>query len=536
MAGWRHPAWKLLGIDPTSDTRAIRVAYAAKLKAIDPETDPQAFVMLREAFDAAQVLAQRVDLPGDDEEEAPEEDNPFAASAAPSDTRWTAEPATPQAHAEALAALLHSHDPALPWPTEEQRKAMLAHWHAIVADPRMEEIAFFADAERWLAETIARTTAFSDPLVIPAVDYFGWLGTDGSIHQTQAVTDLTYRYRVLEFLESIQQPGSPHYEAWCELTTPAGPGATRGRITVRKVHKLLHLVRIAWPDIEGCFDSGRLDLWDRRRTAPPPEAPRIVADDGFDAKRAARMSLIILAAIFALVLLGKLLERIPPAPYRSANAPMPMVPPPPSIPLENAAADTARAIQARFGAALEIATINTKNPALAAAMAALWLRESRAQSTQVDFAYKLDGLLDDWYWYGVRNAGRDLLTAYQTLTLDMARALRARDPAACGRFVQSDRRWRADLQLPPEMEARDTALMIRALLETDGTPRKGRTAMVPDSLIADAARRARVAPAVVEHWLRNRNIGAGQCAVTIAFTEATLALPGKQALAILRIL
>jgi hypothetical protein len=45
--------WDVLGIAPTTDTDAVRRAYVAKLRAIDVEREPAAFIRLREAYEAA---------------------------------------------------------------------------------------------------------------------------------------------------------------------------------------------------------------------------------------------------------------------------------------------------------------------------------------------------------------------------------------------------------------------------------------------------------------------------------------------------
>ncbi len=45
--------WDELGIDPCNDPKAIRRAYAARLKKLDPDKDPAAFTRLREALEWA---------------------------------------------------------------------------------------------------------------------------------------------------------------------------------------------------------------------------------------------------------------------------------------------------------------------------------------------------------------------------------------------------------------------------------------------------------------------------------------------------
>ncbi|MCR9003706.1 J domain-containing protein [Rahnella perminowiae] len=45
--------WSVLGIEPTQDLGVIKRAYARKLKNTRPDSDPQGYQRLREAFEAA---------------------------------------------------------------------------------------------------------------------------------------------------------------------------------------------------------------------------------------------------------------------------------------------------------------------------------------------------------------------------------------------------------------------------------------------------------------------------------------------------
>lgn len=69
-------AWHLLDLTPTADERAIRRAYARRLKLTRPDEDPAGFQRLVAARDWALAKARRGPLPGVDEDsvdEAPEE-------------------------------------------------------------------------------------------------------------------------------------------------------------------------------------------------------------------------------------------------------------------------------------------------------------------------------------------------------------------------------------------------------------------------------------------------------------------------------
>lgn len=50
-------SWKVLGIEPTSDKRAIRAAYSALAKKCHPEEDPQGFQLLHKAYQDAMAYA-----------------------------------------------------------------------------------------------------------------------------------------------------------------------------------------------------------------------------------------------------------------------------------------------------------------------------------------------------------------------------------------------------------------------------------------------------------------------------------------------
>lgn len=256
--------WEVLGIAPTDDNRAIRVAYAAKLKTIDPEADPQAFIALREAFESAQAEARWADLSVRDEAVPPEAETVHAFE----------QPASPDqlvdafdAHARALSALLHAEDPRH-WLSPEDKTAALAHWRAMTGDPRMEDIAYFNEFERWAAWLIVTSAPRSAPLTAAATRFFHWADAEGTITQSRAVAEITGRFRVLQFLDESQQPNHPHRQAWVELMSKAYPGQGRGRVDPRTVFDVLTAVRYASPETENHFNPLRVEMW-KNNTADP---------------------------------------------------------------------------------------------------------------------------------------------------------------------------------------------------------------------------------------------------------------------------
>jgi hypothetical protein len=70
--------WIRLGIEPTQDLDAIRLAYRGRLPAHHPETDPEGFQALREAYEQALRLAREHDLASASQEQ-PAADTPHPA-------------------------------------------------------------------------------------------------------------------------------------------------------------------------------------------------------------------------------------------------------------------------------------------------------------------------------------------------------------------------------------------------------------------------------------------------------------------------
>ncbi|MEN3749776.1 hypothetical protein TPR58_21570 [Sphingomonas sp. HF-S3] len=704
---WRHPCWAELGIEPTSDKRAIRVAYTRKLKTIDPESDPQAFIALREAYEHAQQQAEWVDLADEDEDDEGEGDDasspalydeddgtgyayspvtgarvpiddsrpdpdapwrtlhelllpdgnrrqpPFdeawhcelgeAVDAALADPRleqvgfladadrWFAEtlarswpasgsvllrvakvfgwyhpddaqlrttpaidfinarlrdadsapdrgtahltgdgpppaaerfeqewadtpavpagepaptppppsppspkspwapisPADADAAAEALSALLAQRERTnVSWPSPRQKEAMLTHWQTIISDPRMDDISFYGDADRWFARQLAHAIPWSDPLIIPAAEFFGWMASDGTIRQDWSDNELTRRYRTLKFMGEIEQRSHPLNPAWRDLVTP-DRSKTRSRVPKSEVRELLMLVRRDYPDLEGCFDSKRLDYWERVR-----EVNRVSGGRG---STLAGWIVPILLIVFLVI------RAMTSSPAGDAT-PSPVVKIwPGEAVLADKGADMNHALKG-YDDALTWSAIQSKNPALAKAMNALWDADRKKKTTQSDFRIDVSELLDQWSRDGRHHAPFEVLSDETRLTLETAKRLGAQDLQQCSDFFSGD------LKLPnaivSEFAPRRYALYARRLLSTGdyrkqaATPKSmERTSFsLPDDVVTTAIRRAGLSRERFFAALTFKGSATDQCTGRIALMETVLELPRKQSEALLRVM
>jgi hypothetical protein len=526
MSRLRGP-WGVLGIDPTTDQTAIRRAYAARLKAIDADRDPQAFIELRDAFEQARDQATWSDFEDEEiEAEAGEFDavplpivdlldrpDPVSESRpAPARSPWA--PPRPKdfdAHAAALLELFDRPHDAPQWPDAEEAGAMLAHWRVLSADPRLQQIAYFADAEQWFAQLLARHSPFSDPLVGPVTQFFGWMATAGEVGQSPAVAFVAQRCHTLDFAEAVGTPGHPLHRAWIELTTPAGEHSRRGRVPRRDVERLIETVRRDVPDLEGNFDGYRVSLWTGKK------------DRGW----------IAMIGWWIFVVAALQLANLTKCTADQAPAPAPIFVP---STLEDARADSDRVLFLLFSGKLDMATVKARNPDLEQAILRQWTADRRAGVTPEDYIGSLRGLLDDRFEDGLVNAPVDLLRERQRFKLTEIAHVRGDGVEACARYIGGEK-VETRLPPPPMWEEQRRALVMRVLLETrpSAKPRPKETRFaVPRDVIDASAKRAGQDRDTLVQALLFKGPAQAQCDGRVAFIETVLALPDKRAERLLR--
>ncbi len=265
--------WTRLGIEPTDDTRAIRKAYAARLKTIDPDTDPAAFIALREALEEALAYARECQM---EDRFEPQEIGASQAVVAGPGRPAPARPPSPWAmksvddHAARINELLFGDGTAaeIHDPLRDETEALLRH-------PELDVIGRSDAIELWLADTIVEAIPRSDPMIEPAISRFGWaekLGHWDCPFSVQLIFDRTADCR---FREELAQPGHEHHRAFATLT--AEPPKRAGFRLRWELRRFLREVRADHATLERDLHAGTLEWWEgederRRRRLPVGKA------------------------------------------------------------------------------------------------------------------------------------------------------------------------------------------------------------------------------------------------------------------------
>lgn len=197
-----HP-WRVLGIAPTEDSRAIKQAYARALKNTRPESDPEGYQRLRDCYEWALGWAERQRQEAADADR--EEDEPAAAAPRSSPENSRLDPAAPSA-GSALNAVRWAAADGLPPeagvgadrpPEAEERsaeppgpQALLSSWHAFWQDhgdaalvealPQLRRelalvpLEYGAHASALFAEWVVEHEDLPFPVLEALQSWFGW--------------------------------------------------------------------------------------------------------------------------------------------------------------------------------------------------------------------------------------------------------------------------------------------------------------------------------------------------------------------------
>ncbi len=280
-------AWKKLGIDKTEDKRAIKRAYAARLKAIDPDADPKAFLALRDALQMANWDADSLAWgePEEDEAEAfegvedaapePEPEPPaddFDRIVMDDQGRLSIRLETPTPADDADDATPEEQDARniisnILWadaPAPDDAAHLVTATRELLEDPRMEQIGFAADTEEWFAWMLANNMERGEPVLGMVSQYFHWEPERHQIGGIYGTTEVAARAADLVSRGKLEQPTHEWHATFEKLKAPAGDklGLAERYLHRSQVDTLLRAIRTHHPSIEWDLDRDHVALWD----------------------------------------------------------------------------------------------------------------------------------------------------------------------------------------------------------------------------------------------------------------------------------
>ncbi len=253
--------WTILGVASGSDRDTIRRAYAKKLRVTNPEDDPDGFMALREAYEAALLRAGRPQPVACADEDAPageddfdedcrdeddcddddcyddadrdradsgDADPPRQADQPQDDSDASRQRAADRAEADAFRAACQALVEALtsPWPASEAD--LRGRLTMVLGSPQMFDLGVRDEIEHWLAATITEHLPRADVLIEPAVAAFGWDHDASFRGQHPAVRGVLHRLAEWRFVHAAQASDGAVHRGWRALgRLPSAPWRMR---------------------------------------------------------------------------------------------------------------------------------------------------------------------------------------------------------------------------------------------------------------------------------------------------------------------
>lgn len=564
--------WSLLGIAATGDAKAIRSAYAARIKAMDLDADVEGYADLRRARDTALRLAKRfTPEPEPEAAHAPAEPEPAVRwrHAAPLlDGAWEVDPAlTTQPATDATAPFAPvspevrkiepegltasaAADPFTP-PLLEADRAPAGVDEATIAagslQPPAMQLAALLDPARagglvamepaeeararallrtvidtahraditgqgqiedWLADLLSQGWPRSAPLIEDTAAAFGWDREWGKIDARPAVDYLGTRLRGYRFERKVADKGHRYHKAWVELGRPGPAGRWRW-------------LRAAGGDVTALLAGVRRHFpeveqhLDPERVASweqPTRWPTVAIVVGF---------LVLIRVLFGM-------SDLPPAPQ---TAPDPAA----SVQLVAIDAATTAATAEAFGKGYTSGWLRQHQSELAVAVEQIGrVAVQSGAGAQAAVRKTVDLVRQRTYLDGRTLTGEDFDRTMR-LRHDLLKAAQVKDPAFCVIYLNSGT-MPALVEVPGATRTAErsfaASLAERGLLVSP-RPSGPTTARVPGALGAQVMRTTGLDRDAVAQAMQGKGPDAHRCAVAIALLEATLRWQGEERRAIL---
>jgi hypothetical protein len=505
--------WTILGTAPTTDPTEIRRAYARRLKAIDVDAHPEAFIALRGALERALAEARARQVSADEATWHPDDD--FGGDEPPYDP-LPLDTAGDEAAARfiALEALLFPAEADAPAPDPAALDAAL---DAILAHPEMAAVDHNASVEAWLAELVYHSAPRSDPILPAVAAFFRWEERAGAWDNPYLLEALAERLRAMHLLAEVAEPHHKFHSAWRDLTSdrPSLGLASFGR--GRAVRRFLETIRSQCPPAEAALNPHRLALWEERRG---PRLDRDWLSRGW----------------FGIVLLFMALRVVAGGFAGGGGTPTGPVPSIAERTFTDPALDLDPFVEQASNGRYDLLALGARNPGLHERLIARWEQARAGTDNGVLFGSDIRTLLEQGMHEGLRYGSFALQRDYWRLRADELIALRTRDPEACVRAMTGE----GAVPAPSgSIQMRRREIELRALAEPPRDPdRPGMTPAptfrIPAPIASDAARRSGLPFERLRAAINDRGPAADRCAAEIGLIEAALAAPRRSAAPLLR--
>lgn len=574
--------WRYLGIEATQDGKAIRRAYAAKLRAIDPDQDRDGFAALREARDLALALAAQSteDAPSSDATVGVEMVIPSAAlplippclpaeegqagdcimPAVEGAMDWQAPPLAPDCRAtgadddavdlrlpewtspiivphaavaeifdesradHALHALLYP-DPDADTQGDPMTQAEVDAGAALLDrlhdEAQTGEIDLHSRIEAWLSNILAGSWPRSHPLLAHAVALFGWAAKEGQIDAPPAIDYINRRLASDRFAQAVQDKAHPLHGAWKQLSKPTRPGQGRALWWQGdKIDELIATIRRDYPELEQRLNWHRVAIWESRK-----ETPR-------STKGAIFMVVVVIQLIAAVARCvgdkapdnSRYSPLVPETTTGSAQPPLSVTPRTPGG-LGDLDADLKAAMQASFGPDLTLVSLKRDVPLVYQLFESNWrigldLGRSRAQ-----YRDTMEGLIRERYGLLARQAGGKPLVAYQRQRLKDERSLKGERWEACATIAANGRLGDVAL-IPADKREAARPVIASVILSLPDNPKplpaSGGTFSIPGPIVEKTMAASGLTLERVQATFRGEGSDREKCLSHIALLAAAL--------------
>ncbi len=548
--------WVILGIEPTTEIKAIRSAYAARLKTIDVDMDPAAFMALRDAYEWAQDYA-RYSVYDDDDDNlnwdyeavaSPADDQcvPIDDSILPDPIFHYADDANDLLASKNEEPPQPSTDAQNPW-AEPSGEAIYDELLGIVNDDAKQgtpltpqeytraeiltrqflgwldrvTIDQARDYEFSMAYMMAYTIPRSDPMLETVPAYFGWDHTADHYDRPAQIGDVLERRDGNRAYALLMDPGHRLHNAFAELTSP-DETKRRGTALRQDVRELLITARQHHPSLLSAFNDDRVGEW--HRTLKMADAPLVSGDTneytGDSSAYGFNWAWVILPIIAFIQII-----------FSDSSSTSNQEPLLPEI---HSQVDAPRMLDDIFGGQITMEKVTDQNMELAALITTNKRVSEEMNRDQVTYINGMRDLFAYRFEQVVRKATPDELRQYWRIRSNKAAYLLTKDAATCVAFVQGGKS--ADV-FPKNISEEEYKLMGDVLLRNnpEWKPSEGKkNVSVPGDLVAKTIQYARLPEARVRQAMQGKGSDSDTCSVSIALYRALADTKSEEAVKLMR--